>query len=86
MLVLSARIIKKEPRNAPAATFTISFASNTGYIMIAPKKENSKEKKAFIARLVTAMVNKSLIGSIRTLKNAVNIPTSNKFNIGVVYY
>ena len=54
--------------------------------MIAPKKENSKEKKAFIARLVTAMVNKSLIGSIRTLKNAVNIPTSNKFNIGVVYY
>ena len=82
VLTRSVIKIKKEPKNAPEATLTISFVLNSASKAIVPRKENIKEKKALAARLVITKVSKSLTGSIRAIKNAVNIPTSNKLSIG----
>ena len=54
--------------------------------MIVDVKENKTKKKTLAARLDRTMVSKSLTGSTRAIKNAVNIPTSNRLNIGVSYY
>jgi len=86
VLILSITITRNGPKKEPANTLTTVLELNSGSSKNVARAEKNIAKVAFTAIELTIIERKLLSGPKRDIKNAVNIPTSNRLNIGIYYY
>jgi hypothetical protein len=79
-------ITKNGPKNEPAKVLTTVLELNSGSNKKVARAEKNIAKVAFIAIELTMIERKFLTGPNKDIKNAENMPTSNKSNIGISYY